>query len=133
MELNSHCSSTNSKEKINYKKYLLVKLPANVKNPQKAIECLGGKEKILNKHFKDDDLDFNFFNKKIALEKCASSDFLIKRKRLRNKNKLEEVKFKFELVGKVDSVYDYFALHDFVCQKHEKEKFSIDMLESIII
>jgi hypothetical protein len=130
MELNSQPTNENSKEKINYKKYLLVKLPANVKNPEKAIECLGGKEKILNKHLKDEDIDFNFFNKKIPIEKCASSDFLIKRKRLRNKNNPEEIRYKFELVGKVDSIYDYFALHDFVCQKHEKEKFSEDMLES---
>ncbi len=37
-------------EKINNnKKYLVVKIPANVVNNEKCIELLGGKEKINNK------------------------------------------------------------------------------------
>lgn len=34
---------------INNKKYLVVKIPANVENREKCIELLGGKEKINSK------------------------------------------------------------------------------------
>ncbi len=130
MELNPHCSENKPSGGAFNKIYLLVKIPANVKNPQKAVELLGGKEKLLSKYTKDDDVDLNLFSKKIPLEKCISSDFLIKRKRMRNKNNPEEYRYKFEIMGKVDAVYDYFALHDFICLKHDNEKTSFSMLES---
>jgi hypothetical protein len=99
------------------KKFLIVKVPANVRNGKKAIEMLGGREKILSKFHKDEDLDLTgLFSKKISLEKCLSNDFIIRRKRLRNKSTGEK-KFQFEVQGCVDSLYDYFALHDFICNK----------------
>lgn len=130
MELNSDCCDKNTGQNNKHKKYLLVKLPANIINPSKALEILGGKEKILSKHLKDEDLDFSYFNKKIPLEKCISTDFLIKRKRLRKKNNPNEIRYKYEILGKVDSIYDYFALHDFICEKPDKDKYSYDVLES---
>ena len=33
----------------NERKFLLIKLPADVQNPQNAIEALGGRDKIYNK------------------------------------------------------------------------------------
>jgi hypothetical protein len=62
MESNLKDLQVNKKEKVNKikkkyiindqiknKQFLVVKIPANVENPQKAIDKLGGEEKILNK------------------------------------------------------------------------------------
>jgi hypothetical protein len=46
MELNS---GNINKLHNNERKFLIVKLPAYVQNPQNAIEALGGKDKIFNK------------------------------------------------------------------------------------
>jgi hypothetical protein len=46
MELNS---STFNKLNNNERKFLIIKLPADVQNPQNAIEALGGRDKIYNK------------------------------------------------------------------------------------
>jgi hypothetical protein len=115
------------------KKYLVVKLPANVIDSKKAIEMLGGKETILNKFNKDEDIELNLFNKKIPLEKCLNNDFIICRKRLRNKNNHDEKKYKFEVKGRVDSCYDYFALHDFMCHKGNNNILNLNNLESNFI
>jgi hypothetical protein len=48
MDLNP-CNDYNNNSNISNKKYLLVKIPANVKNPIKAIEALGNREKIYSK------------------------------------------------------------------------------------
>ena len=45
MDLNP-CNDYNINTNTSNKKYLLVKIPAYVKNPIKAIEALGNKEKI---------------------------------------------------------------------------------------
>ncbi len=114
-------------------KFLIVKIPANVLNAKKACECLGGKEKILSKFAKDEDLELsNVFSKKIPLEKCLSNDFILQRKRMRNL-KTGEKKFKFEIKGRVDSMYEYFALHDFVCFKGDQDKTDLKNLESKIL
>jgi hypothetical protein len=42
-------SDTNLKKNKLNKNYLLIKLPANIQNPNKALEALGGKELIQNK------------------------------------------------------------------------------------
>ncbi len=42
-------SSLQENSKINNKKYLLVKIPANVKNAKKTIDMLGGKDEIISK------------------------------------------------------------------------------------
>jgi len=113
-------------------KFLIVKIPANVLNAKKACEFLGGKEKILSKFAKDEDLELaNVFSKKIPLEKCLSNDFILKRKRMRNLTTGEK-KFKFEIKGRVDSMYEYFALHDFLCFKGDKDKTDLKNLESKI-
>lgn len=54
MDLNSGSfnNNINNNKNINLfseKQYLIVKLPANVQNHQKAIEQLGGKDKIFSK------------------------------------------------------------------------------------
>lgn len=69
------------------KKFLLVKIPANVENTSKAIELLGGKEEIYNNFLSDEDIEMKYFYKDIALEKCLSNDLILKRKRMRNKTK----------------------------------------------
>jgi len=80
--------------------------------------------------------------KKIPLEKCWTNDVLIKRKRMRNKTKYYDYiinheifrpgvfKYKYELVGKIDSIYDFFAMHDFISINPEKKKFDLDVIES---
>jgi hypothetical protein len=35
------------------------------------------------------------------------------------------------MVGKIDSIYDFFAMHDFININPEKKKFELDVLESI--
>ncbi len=42
-------SSNINKLHYNERKFLLIKLPADVLNPQNAIEALGGKDKIFDK------------------------------------------------------------------------------------
>ena len=69
------------------KNILILKIPANVKNVDKCIEMMGGKEKIITKYSNDEDIDLNLFMKKIPLEKCVTNDLVIRRKRYRNKNK----------------------------------------------
>ncbi len=39
---------------------------------------------------------------------------------MRNKNKPGEYKYKYSILGKVDSMYEYFALHDFICIKENE-------------
>jgi hypothetical protein len=130
--INIDLNESNSSDYKN-KKFLIVKLPANVRNAKKASELLGGKDKILSKFLKDEDLELsNVFSKKIPLEKCLNNDFVLKRKRMRNKLTGEK-KFKFEIKGRVDSMYEYFALHDFVCFKGDQEQTDLKNLESKIL
>lgn len=79
---------------------------------------------------KDEDLELDLFNKPIPLEKCFTHDVLIKRKRMRNKNNPEEKKYTYSVVGNIDAVYDYFAMHDFVCLKENSELTDASNLES---
>ncbi len=136
MDSNSNQPAQNSQNvqgesKFINKNHLIVKIPANVKNPKKALEMLGGKEKVLAKFSKDEDLELNLFNKKINLEKCLNNDVLLRRKRM--KNGKGDYKYKYQIVSKVDSMYDYFAMHDFLCLKENSKETSIDNLESKII
>ncbi len=133
MDSNSGVGIGAADEKKINKKFLIVKLPANVKNAKRAVEMLGGKDCILSKFNKDEDLELNLFNKKIPLEKCLNNDFIISRKRMRNKNKPGEYKYKFEIQGRVDSCYDYFALHDFICYMGSEEVTNLANLESKFI
>jgi hypothetical protein len=98
MDLNSNTevNNTSTESKKLNKNFLLIKFPANIQNPAKAIECLGGKETIVSKvninfftqNNTDEDLEIkNIFIKSIPLEKCISNDILIKRKRYRNKKR----------------------------------------------
>ena len=48
MDLNPS-NDYNNNTNISNKKYLLVKIPAKVNNPNKAIEALGNREKIYSK------------------------------------------------------------------------------------
>lgn len=84
---NNQTESTDTHEEKQIKKFLLLRVPAKIENSDKAIELLGGKEKIMSKFVKHEDIDLNLFYKKINLEKCLSNDMLIKRKRMRNKKK----------------------------------------------
>ncbi len=51
---------------------------------------------------------------------------------MRNKKKPGEYRYKYQVMGKIDSLYDYFALHDFICIKENKEEVDINNLESNI-
>jgi hypothetical protein len=41
-------------------------------------------------------------------------------------------KYKYEIAGIVDSSYDFFALHDYICINSESKNFDVNKLEGII-
>lgn len=52
---------------------------------------------------------------------------------MRNKLRPVEYKYKYEIIGLVDSIYEYFTLHDFICIKESEKDGNIDNLESNIL
>jgi hypothetical protein len=66
----------------------------------------------------------------MQIEKTFSNDLVVKRKRLRNKNNKSIKKSEFEIVGKVDSFYDYTALHDYIYVQPTHD-ISVEKLESM--
>ena len=102
--------SNNSK----YKKFILIKVPAKVKNKDKATSLLGGCGNIIHKYFKNENIDLKLFHKKLPLEKCICNDLIIKRKTKRSKTNPTLIKYEYEIIGKADCQYECFAMHDFV-------------------
>lgn len=120
--------SNNSK----YKKFILIKVPAKVKNKDKATSLLGGCGNIIHKYFKNENIDLKLFHKKLPLEKCICNDLIIKRKTKRSKTNPSLIKHEYEIIGKADCQYECFAMHDFV-YFNKYSNSSIDELKSFCI
>ena len=121
---NNFSFAVNYKEENNIKensvinqKFLSVKIPAKVKSVEKAIESLGGVEQIAKDNIMDKDIHFSLLD--LDLEKCFSYDYLIKKKRKRNKKDPSKVKYEYKIIGKIPFNYNFFSLCDFVYNKEK--------------
>ncbi len=99
--------------KDNIKNILAIKVPANVKNINKAIDNLGGKRNIINKNLKNENLDLKLFIKNIPLEKNACNDLLLRKKIKRNKKNPNEIKIEYQIIGQINQIYQCSCLTDF--------------------
>jgi len=71
-------------------------------------------------------LEFSYFYKKINLEKILSNDLIVKRKLKRNK-KTGESKFLYEVIGKLEYIYDFSSLHDYVFMEKKDDEINFDI------
>ena len=114
------------------KKIMLIKIPAKIKNKENAIQLLGGKKNILKKFYENENLDLKIMNYNLPLEKCICNDILIKRKTLRNKKDSNLIKYKYEIIGNINFLYDYFVISDFIYLNRANNS-SINELKNICI
>ena len=114
------------------KKIMLIKIPAKIKNRDNAIQLLGGKKNILKKFYENENLDLKIMNYNLPLEKCICNDILIKRKTLRNKKDSNLIKYKYEIIGNINFLYDYFIISDFIYLNRANNS-SINELKNICI
>lgn len=71
-------------------------------------------------------MEFSYFYKKINLEKILSNDLIVKRKLKRNK-KTGESKFLYEVIGKLEYIYDFSSLHDYVFMEKKDDEINFDI------
>lgn len=107
----------NNKINKDVKQILSVRVPCKINNIEKAIKYLGGLDNIYNSNKFNKDINFELLN--IDLEKSISYDYLIKRKRLRSKNKTKADKIEFQIIGKIPFSYNFYSLCDFLYTKNE--------------
>ena len=113
------------------KKIFAIKVPAKVKNNQKLIESLGGENNIISKLKTNDNIDFKFLYNSLPLEKCISNDILLKRKVKRNKKDKTKIKYEYEIIGKINNSYEYFAMQNFIYL--QDKNISIDEIKNYTI
>lgn len=114
------------------KKIILIKIPAKIENKEKVIQLLGGKKNIIKKFYENENLDLKIMDSNLPLEKCVCNDILIKRKTFRSKKDSNLIKYKYEIVGKINYLYDYFSLSDFI-YLNQSNNLSINELEKVCI
>lgn len=120
------------KEKnLEHKNYIIIKLPAKVENLQKASDIIGNKKDIYSKIKNGQDLEFDFFYNKLALENCFSNDLLLQRKTYRNKKDKTKKKYKYKILGKITNNIQSFSLENFIYINEEKN--SIDDLQKYVL
>ena len=140
-------TTNNSTNTPPYKKFLAIKVPANVLHLDKCIHSLGGIESISDNNIKNTNINFELLD--LDLEKTHSNDLLIKRKRKRlkslNNSILENIdnnkatkpkyKYEYEIVGSIDSIYDYFRLRDFDMSTNQEDKVDdpVKLFQSFLI
>ena len=113
------------------KNYVLIKLPVQVENTEKASSLLGTENEIYNKISSGKDLDFDFFYNKLSLENCFSNDILLKRKTYRNKKDKNKKKYKYFIMGKITNIMQAFSLENYIYINEEKT--CLNDLEKYII
>ncbi len=117
--------------KLEYKNYAIIKLPAKIENIEKASNMLGNKKEIYSKIKNGQDLEFDFFYSKLLLENCFSNDLLLQRKTYRNKKDKNKKIYKHKILGKINNNMQAFSLENFIYINEEKTK--IDDLQKYII
>ena len=121
----------NNEENPSIKNYVLIKLPVQVENLQKASDILGNKKDLYKKIKDNKDIDFDFFYHKLPLENFISNDILLQRKTYRNKKDKNKYKYKYTILGKISNIIQSFSLEDFIYINENKT--SYDELKDYII
>ena len=121
----------NNEENPSIKNYVLIKLPVQVENLQKASDILGNKKDLYKKIKDNKDIDFDFFYHKLPLENFISNDILLQRKTYRNKKNKNKYKYKYTILGKISNIIQSFSLEDFIYINENKT--SYDELKDYII